>query len=201
MKKLLVALLAITTASAFAGNSMVRLDGCFDGQCDNLDLRMAGDDVKNAEGKLQNIALNYAMAFAGNFGAGLTYKQNTKTSDGNKSDPSYVFGQSSYNNSNEIVLSGYYNIHGGWDDSCFIGLHYGMVTVDDGDTTADSGWKQTNITLEYGHRFKVGSLAGLNFNWAPSVSYTMSTAKPNGSGDDIKGTDLMINAANIAVTF
>lgn len=200
MKKLLIALLAITTASAFAGNSMVRLDGCFDGQCDNLDLRMAGDDVENSDVALQNIALNYAHSF-GNWGAGLTYKMNSRTADGDKADPAYSLG-GAVNNSNEIIISGYYNVDGSWDDSCFVGLHIGLLTVEDGDATDDSGWKGQTITLEYGHRFKLGSLGKVNFNWAPSVSYAMATLDRNADGaDDIKTTDLKINAVNVAVTY
>ena len=57
-------------ALAFAdGHSMVKLDGCFDGRCDNLDLNMNTDTNENTtndpEEKAQTIALNYAMAFGG----------------------------------------------------------------------------------------------------------------------------------------
>lgn len=202
MKKLLVAILALTTASAFAGNSMIRLDGCFDGTCDTLDFDMFSDDVEDSEAATQNLALNYAMAFGGNWGAGLTYKSNTSTTDGDKADPTYSAGETNYDNSNSIIISGYYNIDGAWDDSCFVGLHYGMTTVEDGDATDDSGWKATSITLEYGHRYKLGSLMGVNWNWAPSVSYDMTTATPNADdSDDIKTTNLTLNVANVAVTF
>ncbi len=198
MKKLLVAILALTTASAFAGNSMIRLDGCFDGTCDALDFQMDSETVEStdADDDTSNttIALNYAMAFGGNWGAGLTYISKNKTTDG---DVATVGDKS-----NTIGLSGYYNIDGAWDDSCFVALHYNITTNDDNDTTDDSGNKQTDIVLEYGHRYKLGSLMGMNWNWSPSVTYTMgTTAYNNDDADDDKQTDLTLNVANVAVTF
>ncbi len=196
MKKLLVAILALTTASAFAGNSMIRLDGCFDGTCDTLDFDMYSDDVKDSETKTQNLALNYAMSFAGNWGAGLTFAQESKTTDGD------ISSSNQENNHQAITISGYYNMDGAWDDSCFVGLHYTMDTVEDHDTTDDSGWKDTTIGLEFGHRYKLGSLVGVNWNWAPSVSYNMTTrAFNNDDADDVKATNLTLNVANVAVTF
>ncbi len=195
MKKLLVALVALTTVSAFAGNSMVRLDGCFDGTCDSLDFDMMKDDADNAN-ESQNLAINYAMAFAGNWGAGVKFMKGTETVDGD------IAAGSEEDNYQTIGLAGYYNIHGAWDDSCFVALHYDMKTVSENDTTADTGWKDTVITLEYGHRFMLGSLMGMNWNWSPSVSYAMTKrAFDDDAKDDLNITHLTLNVANVAVTF
>lgn len=201
MKKLLVAILALTTASAsFAdGHSMVRLDGCFDnGQCDNLNLLMESDTIEStdADDDTANtaFAFNYAMAFAGNYGAGITYKSMNKTTDG---DVAAVGDKSS-----TIGLSFYWNQAGAWSDSCFAALHYNMTTNDDNDTTDDSGNKQTDIVLEFGHRYKIGTFSGLTMNWSPSATYTMgTTAYNNDDADDDKQTELAINFANLAVVF
>ena len=49
MKKLFVAVLALTTATAFAGSGkhMVKLEGCDDGTCDALNFSMT-DNGKDA---------------------------------------------------------------------------------------------------------------------------------------------------------
>lgn len=202
MKKLLVAVLALTTLSAFAGNSMIKLDGCFDGTCDTLDFDMGGNDVSDAESKTQTIAFNYAMAFAGNYGAGITYVTKSQTTDGDIA--AFTDSEGAMMNSNTIGLSFYWNKDGSWDDSCFGALHYNMTTLEDHDGTngTDSGSKNTDIVLELGHRFKLGTLGGMTWNWAPSASYTMGTLVSNNSdADDVKSTSLSINAANIAMTF
>jgi hypothetical protein len=192
MKKLLVAVLALTTMSAFAGNSMVKMNGCFDnGQCENLNLQSWSDDA-DKKTEVTNIAFNYAMSFAGNWGAGLTYISNSKKLDGDAATVGDV--------TNTIGLSGYWNKDGSWDNSCFAAVHYDMVTNDD-TATKDSGDKTTVITLEYGHRFMLGTVAGINFNWAPSVTYAMSTKVANGDDDDYKTTNLSLNMANVAATF
>mgnify|MGYP000247643909 CR=1 FL=1 len=193
MKKLLVAVLALTTASAFAGNmNMIKLDGCFDGTCDTLDFDMNSDDVDGSEAEDMTIAFNYARSF-GKFGAGLTYVNKKNTKDGDV--------QAVGDKSNTIGLSGYYNMHGQWDDSCFVGLHYSMTDNSDTDATTDSGNKVTTISLEYGHRFTIGAIKGHTFSWVPSVTYNMATQAPNGSGDDVKTTTLSLNMANVALTF
>lgn len=194
MKKLLVVAVAVlVSASAFAQKSLVRLDGCFDGQCDNLDLRLTGDD-QDKEEKSQTIALNYAYLFTDNIGAGLTYRTHKATVDGDVTNVG--------DDSSTIGLSGYYNLNGGWNDTSFVALHYNMTTNGDDDTTKDSGNKETDIVLEYGHRVTVGKAFGVNFSWAPSVSYTMSKRAENDSkNDDVNSTALTLNVANVAVTF
>jgi len=195
MKKLLVALVALTTVSAFAdGHSMVKLNGCFDGQCDNLNVGMSSDDA-DAKNASQNIALNYAMAFGGNFGAGLTYITNTETVDGD-------IASGNTSNYNTIGLSFYWNKDGSFSDSCFAALHYDMKTTKDDDTTTDSGKKNNTITLEYGHRYSIGKVMGVTMNWSPSVTYAMDTRVSNNSAtDDLKTNTLALNVANFAATF
>jgi len=205
MKKLLVALVALTTVSAFAdGHSMVKLDGCFDGRCDTLDFNMASDDDGNstnsAEEKSQTIALNYAMAFGGNFGAGLTYVSRSATADGDIAAVSDA--EDAIKNSNTIGLSFYWNKDGSFTDSCFAALHHNTTTTKEDDVTpaADESTTTTEIVLEYGHRYGFGKVMGVTMNWVPSVSYTMGTVAYD-NGDDDKTTSLQLNVANFAATF
>lgn len=207
MKKLLVALLAFTTATAaladHGSHTMIRLDNCFDGTCDGLDFDWGGNDEEDAELATMNIALNYAYSF-GSWGVGATLAKQSSTQDGD-----IRLGAES-SNTMTIGISGYYNVHGSWDDSCFFGLHYTQETAEDADknangtadTTVENGYTETKIGLEYGHRFKIGSLGKINFNWSPSVSYWMTTNAPNADGsDDLNTTSLTINPVNFAMTY
>lgn len=196
MKKLLVVAVAVlVSASAFAQKSMVKLDGCLDnGRCDTLDFNMSGDDTKNNEKKGQVIALNYAHLFTDNIGAGLTYVTSSLTQDGDV--------KSNAENFTNVVISGYYNIAGGWASN-FVALHLGTKTIADLDASGDkSGSKVSSTTLEYGHRVDLGSVWGINWLWSPSVSYAMNKTAPNADGqDDVNATELRLNVANFAMTF
>lgn len=200
MKKLLLALVAVTmTATAFAdGHNMIRLDGCTDdGRCNNLDFNMYSDTDENGDDadaeSNQTIALNYARSF-GMWGAGLTYISKNNQTDGETADVG--------DKSTTIGLSGYYNLEGKWSDTCFFALHYNMTTNDDDETT-DSGNSQTDIVLEYGHRYAIGkAMFGVTVHWSPSVSYTMgTTAQNNDDADDDTQTTLTFNIANFAAVF
>lgn len=201
MKNLLVGILALTTATAaFAdGHSMIKLDGCLDdGRCSNLDFNMGGDDTEDAEAANQTIALNYARAFAGNYGAGITYVQASETADGDISDANQS------DNFNTIGLSFYWNKDGSWSKSCFAALHHMTTTYSESDQTDTTGNDvMTDISLEYGHRYALGSaMMGVTMNWVPSVSYHMTkTSKQDEDADDINSTELRLNVANFAATF
>jgi len=203
MKKMLIALVALTmTASAFAdGHSMVKLDNCTNnGRCTGLDLMTFSNDA-DAKNEDSRIALNYAMAFAGNFGAGLTYITEKDTSDGDKNSASDA--------SDTIGLSFYWNKAGSFSDSCFAALHYDMETADTGVTTTagvttddDDDYKKTTISLQYGHRYPLGKVAGVTMNWVPSATYAMGTTNYGKDGkDDLKTTTLSLQFANFAATF
>jgi predicted porin len=195
MKKIIiVAILATLSVNAFAQKGMVKLDGCFDGQCSNLNFGMDDDDaagVSASETETMSYALNYAHDF-GKFGAGITYASSTKETDGKVA--------AAGDESTTIVVSGYWNKAGHWNDSCFAAVHYSMGTTEASDGSND-GYETTTIGLEWGHRYTLGKLAKLNWNWVPSVSYNMSTKELDAGGDDQETTEVVINVANFAVTF
>ena len=199
MKKLLVGLLTLTTATGFAaGEHMIKLDGCLDdGRCSTLDFNMASDDTDSAEDAKQTIALNYAYNW-GMWGAGLTYVTASDTTDGDISDNEQA------NNFNTVGLSFYWNKDGSWADSCFAALHHTTTSYEESDATATTGNESvTTIGLEAGHRYALGkAMFGMTVNWVPSVYYNMTTTVSNDdSKDDVKSTELKVNVANFAVTF
>ena len=172
MKKLLVVAVAVlVSASAFASKMMVELDGCVDGgRCSNLDFHMdsQGESAEDAEDDVSgmDLAFNFNYLFTDNIGAGLTYKSMSNKTGGE-------VGAVGEDNSTTIGLSGFYNLQGGWADSCWVALHYDMTTLAEPD--GGDGASVTDITLEYGHRFALGTAWGLNLNYAPSVGYRMRT--------------------------
>lgn len=201
MKKLLVvAIAAMVTTSAFAQKSMVRMYGWDAGsRSTSFDFSMSGNDkdvtsATDNKKEEQRIAINYAYALTDAFQLGVTYVNDKTAYDGDVAADSYT----------TTGLSFYYNMDKKVNDTCYLGLHYNMTTYADDVTGASSkdGDKQTDIVLEYGHRFAVGSAWGFDLAFAPSVMYAMSTYAPDADGaDDVKSTDLSWNFLKFDVLF
>ncbi|MFT6632447.1 MAG: hypothetical protein ACJAS4_002410 [Bacteriovoracaceae bacterium] len=183
MKKLLVAVLALTTMSAFAGtDNMVRFTNIDnDANTRSFDVSMSSDDADNKTTS-QNIALNYARAF-GQWQVGATYRTNSGETGTVKSAGT------------TIGLSGYWNAESDLGNTCYVGLHYNMHAASDGSYSFNGGDDAigeddtaTTIALEYGHRWNVGSAWGMNLTYAPSVTYNMTSYSWDASAnDDAKG--------------
>jgi hypothetical protein len=133
---------------------------------------------KDDETANNHVALNYARAF-GQWQAGLTF-ENTATSAGDDQT---------------IGLSGYYNMEADLLNTCYVAFHYDMMT-------ASSDDKTTTMSLEYGHRWAVGSAWGLNLTFAPSVAISQAvTAYDNSALEDQTMTSLAWNWAKFDVLF
>lgn len=201
MKKLLVAILALGSVTAFAHDGdhkhMVRMYGWDSGsRAMSFDLSKTSDDKdSNAKTDKTNVALNYAYAINGNWQVGATYKSVTGKDAGTKVD------------ANTMGLSGYYNLDGKVEDTCYVALHYNMTSYGkDGSSingvSGNKDDKQTDIVLEYGHRFSVGSAWGFHLTYAPAVSYTMSDFDDDTAGvDNIKTNTLAWNFLKFDVLF
>lgn len=179
MKKLLVALLAVSTVSVFAGtDNMVRFTNIDNANtARSFDFSMSADDADNKT-TAQNIALNYARAF-NQFQVGVTYRSYAGESGGNK------------NAGTTMGLSGYYNLESDLGNTCYVALHYDMhasskngYSFNGGDDALGEDDTATTITLEYGHRWTVGTGWGFNLTYAPSVSYMMTSYKWDVSAND-----------------
>ena len=192
MKKLLVvAVAALMTSTAFAQKHMVRMYGWDSGdRASSFDFSTTSND-KTAKTATTNIAINYAYAITDAFQLGVTYKSYT--------------GEEAGTDVNKTTqgLSFYYNVDKKVQDTCYLALHYNMTAWGEAEgTTAAKDDAQTDIILEYGHRFAVGSAWGFNLNFAPSVSYVMSTFTPDAAGqDDVATTSLAWNFLKFDVLF
>lgn len=158
MKKLLVvAVAALMTSTAFAQKHMVRFtdfdgSGGFDSFNVDFNATTGSGNTKDSETSENNFNINYAYAVTNDIQVGVTYKNKTRTGG------------------DEVTMgfSGYYNLDGKVNDTCYVALHYMMTTESDDD-------KSTTIGLEYGHRFALGSWKGLNLAYSPAISLSQTT--------------------------
>ncbi len=192
MKKLLVALLALSTVSAFADmhehegkdlKHMVRFFNFTDsGMSKSFDLSLNSNDA-DSETNTTNIALNYAYAINNNWQVGVTYKSYTGEVSGSDVDAT------------TMGLSGYYNFGKSLDSTSYVALHYNMTEIGETGTYNSVALSEddtvTDITVEYGHRFHVGHVWGLHLTYAPSIAYTVSTFEPDASGSDEVDTNTL----------
>ena len=194
MKKLLVAALALTTVSAFAGGLVELTHDGGNNNFNNLNFNMMSDDTDGAEQSDLSFALNYTHDFNGQFMAGLTYISKKETTDGDVDAGSMT----------TTGVHFFYNLSGKVLGS-YAGLRYHMhAYADDAGSTAgfgNDGDAQTDIILEYGHRFGLGKLAGVHWAWVPTISYAMSTSNEENADVDVKTTTLTWTPVNFNVIF
>lgn len=186
MKKLLVAVVALASVSAFSQSHMVRFSaiGLHNGAGDfnvgfttdeEFDVT-AGETVKTSQ---TNIALNYAYTVAPQVQVGLGVIYN----NGNDEKSTY------YN------VSAYYNFSTDLANAYYAGLHYQFG--EEKDVSKDS-----NIFVEGGKRFALGSWNGFNLTYAPNVTLGFETTEFDAAGvDDSKSTTLAWNFLKFDVLF
>ena len=180
MKKLLVAVLALSTVSAFAQKSLITFGNFNDaGDSSTFDVSNSGEDAGDTT--TTNVMVNYTYAISESFMAGVTL--------GNHAEAT------SASNYTTTGVQFYYNLDGSVNDTCYVGLHYTMKNMATDDKT-------TTTALEYGHRFAVGSWKGFNLAFSPSISYAMATTDFDADGtDDLKTTSLAWNWIKFDVLF
>lgn len=195
MKKLLCAVIALSSVSAFAQKSMVTLSGYETGaHADrSLDFFNKSGTEGAARTNQSNLALNYAYAVTDTFQVGASYKKHKHETNGdiaNAGDDSSTIGvQVIYNFAHKLT------------DTCYAALHYDMTNSKDSDA-AEDGSKTNTLGLEYGHRFTLGTVMGLNFNYSPSATLAFGKTSPNASGaDDSSTTVVSLNFVKFDVLF
>lgn len=193
MKKLLVAVLALSAMSAFAGG-LIELTSTDGRQIENFKFDRSTNDLKNNEQSDMDLAFNYTYDINGQMMVGISYDSSSTSKDGDV-DSSVTTG-----------VHFFYNIDGKVNDTCYAGLRYLMTaeTNDGGKASSNNtdGDAETTISLEYGHRFSLGKFAGVNWAWAPKFNYNMTTrVYDNSATDDLKSTEMTITPVNFNVIF
>lgn len=180
----MIALAASFATTAFAQKHMVQFYGWDSGnRASSFDFSTSSDDAKPNKDVSTHMALNYAYAITDAFQLGGTYKSVTGETGGADIGAT-TFG-----------LNFFWNVNNRLVNTHVLGFRYWMTNY--AETTNTRGFDgskddtQTDIVLEYGYRWKVGSAWGFDLTYAPRVAYSISTLSPDAAGaDDVRTTAL-----------
>jgi hypothetical protein len=197
MKKFLVLAIALVSSVAMADNhnrSMVTLSGYETGDRQDRSLDFTNSTGGNGtnQASTTNIALNYAYAVTNTWQVGASYKNYKSESQGvvkNAGDESKTIG-----------LQVIYNLHHQLVDTCYAALHYDMKSIEDTKGAKD-GSDVNTWGLEFGHRFGMGKLGGMNFTYSPSATLSVANTDFNGTADDSSTTSVTLNFVKFDVLF
>lgn len=208
MKKFIALAVALVSLSAVAHNHdhgdykhMVTLGGYEGDRTERtLDFYWSSDDAKNEKAS-QNIALNYAYAITQSWQVGGLYKNYEVTTN-----DKVIQDNQGYNAFGLFVI---YNFAGKLTDTNWLKLGYTMKNFEESDlqedlvtAAGDDDDKLNTISLEFGHRFSLGHLWSMDFNWSPSIEVSRATNEPAASGsDDVQTTSVALNVLRVDVLF
>jgi hypothetical protein len=199
MKKFIAIAAALVSFGAFADHHMenrhmVTLSG-WENARDNTLARSI--DLYHTNGgeshdTTRSIALNYAYAITGAWQVGAEYAMWDKDGSAKATEERSRYG-----------VFAIYNFKGQLHNTNYLGLKYSMSEAEDKNS---SGTKSTDSegtawTLEFGHRFSLGNLWGMNFNWSPSISAEFSDAEDNLTKKDSSSTEVALNVLKVDVLF
>ncbi len=199
MKKFIAIAIASLSFNALADHHvkhMVTLGGYTTGNAQDraLDFSYSSnneDTVTNKDVKNQNIALNYAYAINNHWQVGVVYKNFKTTNDGDVTSGS----------STTMGLKAIYNFDG-LTNSNYLAAGYSIQNFkDDATSGSQDGDKNTIMGVEFGHRFSIGTIWGMNFNYSPSLTVSQSTFSPDAGGDDVKTMAASVDFVKFDVLF
>ena len=192
MKKFIVLAVAALSMNAFAQKHMVTLSGYEGGDAQDRSLDFGystGDETD--EVKTQNIALNYAYAFNDQWQLGVVYKNLKTTTDGDVA--------AAGDHVTTMVVQAIYNFSG-LTNTNYLALGYQVSKSEESDAGNDEVNSKA-IGLEFGHRFSLGNLWNMNFNYSPSVTLSQTTVDDDAAADEVKTTAVSLNFVKFDVLF
>ncbi len=186
MKKFIVLAVAALSMNAFAGKHMVTLSGYESGNTEDKSLDFSNVTGNSTNDSNSNIALNYAYEVVTGVQVGASYK-NLRNESG---EVVQAGSQKS------VGLQAIYNFAGQLSDTNYVAVHYDM------NTAVISNDKTNTWSAEFGHRFSLGTVWGMNFNYSPSASLAFAKTTPAASGsDDSSTTSVSVNFVKFDVLF
>lgn len=201
MKKFIAIAAALVSFGAFADHHMenrhmVTLSGWEDAA--TSDLNRSLDIGYNHTGGAshstrRNIALNYAYAINGMWQVGGEYAMWNSEGANKASTDSMRYG-----------IFAIYNFKGQLHNTNYLGLKYSMMNKEVEDNTGTTSDADTTMwTLEFGHRFSLGTLWGMNYNWSPSISVTKSDLEDDKKSpkEDYSSTNVALNVLKVDILF
>jgi hypothetical protein len=175
MKKLIIGIITLTSVSAFAQKHMVQLSGYEDGR--GAELNRSLDLYNTSGGTTHNtttsIALNYAYAFTSALQLGAEFRSYNSEMSRKAEDKAMEYG-----------VFGIWNFANRLTDTTYVGLKYlvGTRETRDEDGNKDADDDSMTLQAEVGHRFTLGDLWGMTYNWSPSFTLGMIGVDPQKKG-------------------
>lgn len=204
MKKFIVAAIALVSMSAFAdhtGRHMVTLGGYENDNVANRTLDLYNDQgSRTAQGqeRTRNIALNYAYGITDAWQIGVNYKNFKATTGGDE-------GQANAQSYTSYGVQVIYNFAGQLIDTNYLALKYDMKKFAEKKYTGTAGNDDDKVNtwgLEFGHRFSLGTLWSMNFNWSPSIEWDIAKTDFAQSGvDNSTRSTWKLNVLKVDVVF
>ena len=207
MKMFLVLAVAVLSMSAFASKSMVTLSGYETGDQTDRSLNFSNSTGGSDNSAEQNIALNYAYAITDHFQIGAAYNSHKATEGGNiaaAGDRSTEMGlQVIYNFAGQLADTNYLALGYSTANSANSGAEYDDGTGTGGTVNVDDAFKVNTWALTFGHRFSLGNLWGMNFNYSPSAELAIAKTIPSDSdvADESSTTAVTLNFVKFDVLF
>ena len=191
MKKLIAIAIATLSLSAYAQKSMVTLSGFEqdDHAARSLNLEFGHDKSEST----QNFAVNYAYAVTDAVQVGLNYGQNITKTHG---DIAFAGDKTK-----KMGLQAIYNFANKLTDTSYAAVHYDTVKSYESEANDDEA-KTNTWGFEYGHRFSLGNLMGLNVNYSPSATLAFNKVTSDlDADDDTSATNFTLNFVKFDVLF
>jgi hypothetical protein len=198
MKKLLVAVLALASVSAFANHkNLVTFDGS---TLSHFAKYMLGNETKNNDGSTSEVSgldlrVNYAWAVHSNiFLGGILGYTNLKTEDNTGATTSKDKGV-------DYGIRVIYDFSNDHVNSMYAGLTY---FIDNSENNTGVKREEKVTTISFGKRYaNIAQLAGANVTFSPSIDYEMGTfGKASKTTDGKKDrTSIVLNLVKFDVLF
>lgn len=205
MKKIIALAVALVSFGALAHDHegehehkhMVSVSGWEnDIQDRSVDLTWASND-KDAEEEVTNYAFNYAYAIAPAWQIGGKFKMYTQELNGNvvgKGDESTTYG-----------VFGIYNFAGRLSNTNYLSVGYDMTETEDSVAVGKNDTETNTWNVEFGHRFSLGHLWSMDFNWSPSIMLSQSSIEDEGApgtkDDEYDSTVVQLNVLKVDILF
>lgn len=194
MKKFVIGLLALTTVSAFAQSTapadvrhMVQLSG-YEGDQQQRSVDLYSSNGGSSHNTTTNIAMNYAYAFSSTWQFGGLFKSYNNEGKGSAGSDKTTYG-----------VFGYWNLANRLTDTNYLGLKYEMGnSKTNGNTSGRNNFQQ--LSVEFGHRFHLGNLWGMSYNWSPSAELGVARLDPKHGGTS-SSTEVRLNVLKVDVLF
>lgn len=200
MKKFIAIAAALVSFGAFADHHMenrhmVTVSGWENARDNTLNRSVdfnwsTGGTSHNTQ---KSIALNYAYALNGSWQIGGEYAMLDQEGSQKATTEASRWG-----------VFGIYNFKGQLHNTNYLALKYSMYQrEEDSAAGAKSTDTETDTwTLEFGHRFSLGTLWGMNYNWSPSISAAVAGTDNNiAPKTESSTTTVTLNVLKVDVLF